>query len=124
MAVEYHTYYAQRIKKDGKPGAWIEHRAKITRLLVCDICGLLGPLKKITYRSDCNGWNLSKDDWTTPSKDTLCVPCWNKVRALQNKERAILSTTRFINKVRKEITYETRNNGRASELSSVHDARG
>lgn len=47
----------------------------------CDLCGLLGGRKKVTYRSDVYGWDTAPD-FIGISKCCLCVGCWNKARAI------------------------------------------
>ena len=103
MATKYLTYYAPRIKKNGKPGALVELSAPYSSLNCCDVCGLLGGERRVNTKSDVYAWNRDRGDYKTRSKDMLCVSCWNRVRALVKRERAATINKTLINRINMEI---------------------
>jgi len=75
-----------------------------TTLKNCDVCGKLGTPKKIMHRSQLYRWNVDdKKDYTTPSKDMLCMGCWNKLRVLVNKQHICNENRKLISKIKLEI---------------------
>lgn len=103
MATEYRIYYAPRIKKNGKPGALVEHIAPYSPLYCCDVCGVIGGARNVTCRSDVYGWNRTSDADPTTSKDTLCMACWNRIRPLVKREREAARNKTLINRINNEI---------------------
>ena len=74
----------------------------------CQLCGKEGTSHSIRPRSDIWGWNRKDtDDYMTESKSTLCMSCWNKVRALVKREDQIRECTSLLKQIEKE-----RKNGR------------
>lgn len=75
-----------------------------TTLITCDVCGKTSTPKKVQERTDCWGWNIANPnkDHVTPSKHTLCMGCWNKVRPLVRKAELYRETKSLINKLNKE----------------------
>ena len=71
-------------------GVWVNHnrvavdsykraeylRFPFTELNDCEICGRRSTPKNVCGRSDIYRWNrTAPNDWSTPSKDRLCVSC-------------------------------------------------
>lgn len=95
----------------------------------CDVCGVCGPPKTVCDRSDVYMWNRTdRLDYTTRSKDSLCVKCWNKARAIYRRYWEAEENRLQINRLLKEISNErrarkNRNDGPASGLPRDDDGR-
>jgi hypothetical protein len=108
------------LKKNGKPGLRVEMvPIDCTVIYYCDVCGKVGPKKKVQQRNDVWGWNFDgPKDYKTQSKSMLCMGCWNKIRPLCVKQRKCDEMRTFINKLQRTISNERKqnnqDNGRAS----------
>jgi hypothetical protein len=74
-----------------------------TSLNTCELCGRKGTRRRVTIRNDTHGWNReTRGDWGTPSKDMLCVGCWNRVRVIVRKKLAADEIRRLGNQLYNE----------------------
>lgn len=79
--------------------------AQCSWLKKCDLCMKLGSPLNIKYRANLYGWaKPEKND-----KCTMCMSCWNKVRAVLKHESDALETKRIIYQLNKEIRNERKN---------------
>ncbi len=119
--MEYIHEYELRVLKSGKLSkkcysVWIPY----TLINVCEVCGKLGPPRRVTIRNDVWGWNrLSNKDYVTePKRGMLCVGCWNRVRPLVYREDKLDEIRSFIKKLERTIANERKqqnqDNGRAA----------
>lgn len=101
-------------------------RNPVCWLSFCELCGKFGSPMSIKTRFNLYGWNrVSKEDRAkTPSKDTLCMACWNSVRRIVRKEKEADECRRLLNKIERVISNERKNqnNRRAEGLLGQHDA--
>ena len=75
-------YYRRSILKNGKPGKrLLEDYHWYTPLFHCGLCGVWGSPRRVCYRGDCHSYGLGIDS----AGATLCMGCWNKVRAQVRK---------------------------------------
>jgi hypothetical protein len=81
-----------------------------TKLTQCELCGFVSTSKKIVYRSDVSTWNWRHEkDWAAPSKSTLCMSCYNKVRPIDKRIQDIWASQLLINALKREVTNERKN---------------
>lgn len=115
--IEY--WYVHNINKHGNATrGLVEHTAWYTPLFTCGGCGKISTPKNVRYRSDANYWP-SGQGWIEKSKeingryfegqDILCTGCWNKRRSFVKKLYEADVITRLINKLKKEISHERKN---------------
>lgn len=72
----------------------------------CDLCGNFKESKPtgVLYRSGVYGWNRrSATDYVTPSKHTLCVACWNRIKPIARQRESIEAASVLLNRLRREI---------------------
>jgi hypothetical protein len=126
-----------KFKWESEEGFWAKQEGKHrdrwwyweyphTKLVECELCGFRSTPKKVSHRGDTFGWNFeSRKDYTTKTKSTLCMGCWNKVRPIVKRQEEAEECRSIINKINRSISDERKNqNNRAtSQLSSGHDAR-
>ncbi len=75
---------------------------KFSYIAECDLCKKRGSASRIYHRSDVHGWDWSSSDENyKQSKTDLCMGCWNKVRAVQKKQREADEIKRLTNKLNK-----------------------
>jgi len=98
------TEYYTKPTKSGKPGKKIyTRRYWYTPLNQCDLCGMWSTPKKIHYRGDVYGWDWDKgSEYLTPSKDVLCMGCWNKVKVISKRKREAKELKKLTNKLYRE----------------------
>jgi hypothetical protein len=115
----FYCEYEPVLLKNGKPGKRIRFvHFHYTPINYCDVCGKFGRPKKVQERNGVWGWNIPKGDYSSKSKNMLCMGCWNVVRALKKRERESDELRKFINKLQRTISNERKqinqDNGRAS----------
>jgi len=79
----------------------------------CRICGVLKGAKWVQFRLDIFGFEWSKTNWGSPVADKdqnyenykrmLCMSCYNKLRALEKKQRQADECRHLINLIKQEI---------------------
>lgn len=86
---------------------WLRHSwntsysLPVSQFNTCSCCNRYGTPKKVTYRPDVYRWDTLTVKEETKSDCILCMSCWNKVRAINNKRLKYLDTKRLINKLYK-----------------------
>ena len=109
----FDTHYTWSVLKNGKQGKRIISSCGpwYTPLNECDVCGYISTPKKVQHRNELWGWNLTdKKDYTTKSKEMLCMSCWNKIRPLVMLERESNEVRTLINKLKREFHGQTNQN--------------
>lgn len=88
---DLHNKYIPYIKKNGKESnhflicVWSYYSAVVE----CELCGVIGPKKKVMHHPDIFGWNFDHPkDYSTEIKCTLCMPCYNKIKDVVKKQKA------------------------------------
>lgn len=91
--------------KSWKRAFFIENEKTI--LKTCDLCGKTSTPRKVTCRNDVFFWNFDKKDFSTWAdttlKNVLCVPCWNKIRAIFKREGDALEIKKLVNQLTREV---------------------
>lgn len=102
--VSHEFEYRPVRRKDGTIGRRFETRAwPYSPINVCDRCGVVGGLRRVTTRNDVYRWNVvDRKDWTAKSLDMLCVPCWNVARSIAYFRAAIDELGRLARKLERE----------------------
>lgn len=93
---------------------------KFSPLHQCELCGKTGVSRRIHYRSDVCNWNLNmEEDWFfgTPL-NVLCCGCWNKAKAVCNKQDRYRETKKLISKLNGEIKKWQKSQRLATSASS------
>lgn len=108
-----HWFEMSRLK-NGKPGKKvIEQRVWYSPLRTCQLCGFTSGFKKVRYRGDVHGWNLTdRKDYETPLLNILCMGCWNKARAIRNAEIIADEIKTANNRLQREYREAKRNQSR------------
>ena len=102
MAIIYEV--RQKIKKDGNLSQRTEiHFIYYTEINACDLCGKLGPPRKVRLRDDVAGWNVEKTDREYKGIDILCTGCWNKVKPIVKNMKYLKEAKKLVNKTIKEV---------------------
>jgi hypothetical protein len=105
--VKYEFEYRPVRRKDGSLGRRFETRAwPYSPINVCERCGVIGGLRRVTTRNDVFRWNaIDRSDWSIKSMDMLCVSCWNVARAISVLRDAIEDLGRLARKLDREASY-------------------
>jgi len=80
------------------------------KIRYCDLCDKKGNQSTIYVRNDVYGWEFDgRNDYIGKSKTCLCMACWNKVRAIVNKENEADECRKLLNKLTRSISNERKN---------------
>lgn len=108
----------ETIRKDGSRGVlWnrsVTPGVDVTPLNTCDLCGKFSTPKNIHAREDCYNWNREPGDYETPTKDVLCMACWNKIRPVAKKRKEVQECAGLLRKLKRQIT-------EANKMERNHD---
>ena len=96
-------FWINRNKKAKKSwGTAVFAKNPITWLNTCEVCGKTSTPKKVHYRSGVSCWNYINMKEFSPTKDTLCMGCWNKLKPIVKRQNEAKEIKRLINKLLRE----------------------
>lgn len=105
--------------KNGNPRYFLYNQ--YTPIYQCEMCGKLGPKRKIYYRNDC--YRMEDHDRWKVGTPLICTPCWNKLRPVIRRFEEQRECVRLVNKLKREIANVSKNqdDGRNARVSGEHD---